>query len=216
MRGSRWALLALIVAIVGVFTAKELVKQGRRSRAAAPAVTQEAAPPAPGDPSTEAVTQTERATERDASLAAPRQDKPAPDRSNAAAPPRSGAAAESASAARAAPPPDEATHGPLDGSRLDACLKSGRPTVADFGMGWCQPCRMMEPVLQQAASDYRGKANIVFVDLEQYGDLGREYRIAVMPTQVFFNAKGEEVTRHMGYMGSAQIEEQLAALGVKK
>jgi thioredoxin 1 len=104
----------------------------------------------------------------------------------------------------------------LPGSRLDDCLRSGRPTLADFGKGWCVPCRMMEPVLKRAGQNYRGKANIVFVDMEEYGNLARQYRIAAMPTQIFFDAQGKEVTRHLGYMGTEDIERELAALGVKK
>jgi len=88
--------------------------------------------------------------------------------------------------------------------------------MADFGKGWSQPCRMMLPVLKQAAQEYWGTANIVFVDMEEYGDLARQYRIAAMPTQIFFDAQGKEVTRHLGYMGTEDIERELAALGVKK
>jgi thioredoxin 1 len=119
-------------------------------------------------------------------------------------------------AARSGAASDEATEGPLSGSELAACLKSGRPTLADFGMGWCEPCKMMVPVLEQAARDYAGKANIVSVELQEYGELGREYRIVTMPTLIFFNEKGEEVSRHMGYMGTEDIERELATLGVKK
>jgi len=88
--------------------------------------------------------------------------------------------------------------------------------MADFGKGWCIPCKQMVPVLKQAAQDYWGKANIVFVELDEYADLGRQYRIAAMPTQIFFDGKGEEVSRHMGYMGTEDIERELAALGITK
>lgn len=110
----------------------------------------------------------------------------------------------------------EAVERPLTGSALSEALGNGRPTMADFGKGWCQPCKEMVPVLDQAAKDYRGKANIIYVDLEQYPDLGHLYRISAMPTQVFFNANGAEAARHIGYMDTAQIEQQLAALGAKR
>jgi thioredoxin 1 len=106
--------------------------------------------------------------------------------------------------------------GPLPGSELAKCLKSGRPTMADFGRGWCIPCKMMVPVLKRAAQDYRGRANIVFVELDEYADLGRKHRIAAMPTQIFFNAKGKEVSRNMGYLDSKGIDLQFAKMAVKK
>jgi thioredoxin 1 len=123
---------------------------------------------------------------------------------------------EAAPGAPAHPSAEGKPEGPLPGSKLAECLKSGRPTMADFGKGWCQPCKMMVPVLKQAAQDYWGKANIVFVELDEYAELGGNYRIAAMPTQVFFDAKGKEVSRHMGYMGTEDIERELAALGVKR
>jgi thioredoxin 1 len=74
----------------------------------------------------------------------------------------------------------------------------------------------MVPVLKQAAQDYRGKASIVFVNLEEYPDLDRQYRIAAMPTQIFFDGKGKEIKRHMGYMSAEEVARELAALGVKR
>ena len=105
---------------------------------------------------------------------------------------------------------------PMAGSGLAAALSSGRPTMADFGKGWCQPCKAMVPVLEQAARDYAGKANIIYVDMEQYATVALAYGIQVMPTQIFFDAKGAEVDRHMGYMAPPDIEKALARVGVKK
>ncbi|HUT74152.1 MAG TPA: thioredoxin family protein [Armatimonadota bacterium] len=173
MRGSRWILLVVILAIVAVFIAKEAIKERSSAR---PAATIGGAG------------------------SAPEETAPGP----------------SAPSAQAKPAPEGKPEGPLPGSRLADCLKSGRPTMADFGKGWCVPCKMMVPVLKQAAQDYWGKANIVFVELDEYADLGRGYRIATMPTQIFFNTKGEEVSRHMGYMGTEDIERELATLGLKK
>ena len=106
--------------------------------------------------------------------------------------------------------------GPLPGSQLEKCLKSGRPTMADFGRGWCKPCKAMVPILKRAAQDYRGKANIVFVELGDYMHLARKYRIAVMPEQIFFDAKGKEVARHLGYIDNQGIDSQFAKMKVKK
>jgi thioredoxin 1 len=105
---------------------------------------------------------------------------------------------------------------PLPGSALAKCLKSGRPTMADFGRGWCKPCKAMVPILDRAARDYRGKANIVFVEMGEYEKLARQYRIAFMPTQIFFDAKGKEMSRHIGYLDNKGINEQFAKMGAKK
>jgi len=103
---------------------------------------------------------------------------------------------------------------PLPGSKLAECLKSGRPTMADFGAGWCRACKLMEPVLVQAATKYEGRANVVYVDTDKYSQVARSYRIASIPTQIFFDAKGEKVSQHIGYWPIEDVARALAAAGV--
>jgi thioredoxin 1 len=88
--------------------------------------------------------------------------------------------------------------------------------MADFGLGTCKPCKAMEPILRQAAQDYWGKANILFIELDKYPDLARAYRIAVMPTQIFFDASGRQLDSHMGFLAREDIDQRLAALGVRQ
>ncbi len=104
--------------------------------------------------------------------------------------------------------------GPLSGADLDACLKSGLPTMADFGRGTCHACQQMAPVLEQAARDYRGRANIVFVELDKYPELGRKYNIRLMPTQVFFDKSGSVVNSHVGGLTREGVDYYLKSLGV--
>jgi thioredoxin 1 len=103
----------------------------------------------------------------------------------------------------------------LTGAAFSKALKSGRPTMAEFGLGTCEVCRKMAPLLEKAAAEYAGKANIVSVDLDEYAALGRYYQIRAMPTQIFYNTKGEEVGRHVGFLPSEEIASKLAELGVK-
>ena len=103
----------------------------------------------------------------------------------------------------------------LSGDDLSEALKSGRPTMAEFGLGTCEVCKRMAPLLEQAADGYAGKANIVSVDLDDHPAVGRYYQIRAMPTQVFFDSEGEEVGRHVGFLPSEEIEAKLAELGVK-
>ncbi len=106
--------------------------------------------------------------------------------------------------------------GPLSGADLDKCLKSGIPTVADFGVGSCVACKLMEPVLAQAAPKYRDRVNIVFVSTDQYPAAARRYQITAIPTQVLFDAEGKEVGRHIGYYPIEDLEAQLRSLGLAK
>ena len=104
---------------------------------------------------------------------------------------------------------------PLTGNKLSACLKSGKPTLADFGSGWCAECKRQAPVLDEAATRFQGRANVVFVSVDDYADLARRYRVATIPCQILFDAKGQEASRHIGFMPLEAIAAELTRLGVK-
>lgn len=94
-------------------------------------------------------------------------------------------------------------------------LASGRPTLVDFGAAFCVPCKRMKPILDSLKTEYAGRANVIFVDIKQERDMASRYRIMLMPTQVFYDAGGKEIKRHMGFMDKAEIIAEFKALGVK-
>lgn len=94
-------------------------------------------------------------------------------------------------------------------------LTSGRPSLIDFGAGKCIPCKKMKPILDELRQEYEGKANVVFVDVWIDNDIGGRYRVQMIPTQIFYNAKGKEIKRHMGFMDKPEIIKVLKELGVK-
>ena len=94
-------------------------------------------------------------------------------------------------------------------------LTSGKPTVADFGARSCIPCKKMAPILEELSSELSGKANVLFTDVWKDDTIAGRYRIQMIPTQIFFNAKGQEIKRHMGFIEKADILKELKALGMK-
>ncbi len=94
-------------------------------------------------------------------------------------------------------------------------LASGKPTLIDFGAGFCIPCKAMKPILDSLKKEYNGKANVIFVDIKEEKDMPQKYRIQLIPTQVFFNAKGKEVNRHMGFMDRPAIVSEFKSMGVR-
>ncbi len=98
---------------------------------------------------------------------------------------------------------------------LENALKKGLPVVADFGRGTCVPCKMMQPILEKLESDFEGKAIVLIIDIREYGALSQKYGINLIPTQIFFDANGEEVFRHQGFMPEEDIVVQLKKMGVE-
>ena len=92
--------------------------------------------------------------------------------------------------------------------------QTGRPALVEFGSGTCKECKRMAQILPGVKEEYAGRAEVVTVDVEEWAELGTEYRLRIIPTQIFFDAKGRESLRHEGYLTSEKIAEQFAALGV--
>jgi thioredoxin 1 len=94
-------------------------------------------------------------------------------------------------------------------------LSSGKPTVIDLGARTCIPCKKMAPILESLSGEYRGKANVLFIDVHEDQAGARKFRIQMIPTQIFFNAQGKEVKRHVGFMDKEAIIKELKAAGLK-
>jgi len=98
---------------------------------------------------------------------------------------------------------------------IRTALASGRPTLVDFGARSCVPCKKMAPILEQLEKEYRGRANVIFVDVWQDRSIGGRYRVQMIPTQIFYDAKGNEAGRHVGFLDRQPIIDTFAKLGVK-
>jgi thioredoxin 1 len=98
---------------------------------------------------------------------------------------------------------------------IRAALASGKPTVADFGARTCIPCKKMAPILEELNRELKGKANVLFIDVWQDNKLGGQYKVQMIPTQIFFDAKGKEVKRHIGFIDKPDILKELKSAGPK-
>jgi len=94
-------------------------------------------------------------------------------------------------------------------------LGSGKPTVIDLGARTCIPCKKMAPILESISAEYRGRASVLFIDVHKNSSAGERFKIQMIPTQIFFNAKGIEVKRHVGFMEKVDILKELKTAGLK-
>jgi thioredoxin 1 len=88
------------------------------------------------------------------------------------------------------------------------------PRLVDLGKGTCIPCKMMAPILEELKGEYEGRAVVEVIDLRENGRAAADYQVRVIPTQIFFDANGEEVWRHEGFLPKDQIIAKLSELGV--
>jgi thioredoxin 1 len=91
----------------------------------------------------------------------------------------------------------------------------GTVTMIDLGKKTCTQCKMMAPILEKLKIKYKGKAEIVFINLLEDPEQQYRFKLTALPTQIFFNPEGEEVFRHTGFMAEKAIVEQLNKMGVE-
>lgn len=64
-------------------------------------------------------------------------------------------------------------------------LKSTTPVVVDFWAPWCQPCRMIAPVLENLAGEYADKITVAKVDTDKNPEWAMKYGVQGIPTLLF-------------------------------
>ena len=88
------------------------------------------------------------------------------------------------------------------------------PMLIDVGADSCIPCRMMAPILGDLEKEYEGILTVQFVDAWKNPEEAQKYRVRGIPTQIFYDASGKELGRHMGYISKEDILKGFEQLGV--
>ncbi|MFC1717706.1 thioredoxin family protein [Candidatus Poribacteria bacterium] len=79
------------------------------------------------------------------------------------------------------------------------------PRLVELGADKCIPCKMMAPILKELKKEYAGKLQIESIDVKKNPEAIKQYGIRVIPTQIFYDANGEEFQRHQGFMDKGEI-----------
>jgi thioredoxin 1 len=90
----------------------------------------------------------------------------------------------------------------------------GLVNLVDLGSDYCLPCKMMTPIMTKVEKDYKGKAAVVYINIEKFPDQAKHFGIRVIPTQIFYDKKGKEVYRHEGFLSEKDIVAQFKKMGV--
>ena len=91
-----------------------------------------------------------------------------------------------------------------DNELEDRILQAEGPLLIDFWAEWCGPCRSLAPVLEELGDDYRGRATIAKVNVDNNAAASARYGVRSIPTLVLFHG-GEEKARLVGAHPKAAI-----------
>ena len=65
------------------------------------------------------------------------------------------------------------------------------PCIIDFYADWCQPCKMVAPILDELSGEYEGKINIFKIDTEVEQELAGAFGIKSIPSMLFCPKDGQ-------------------------
>jgi thioredoxin 1 len=97
---------------------------------------------------------------------------------------------------------------------LAEARKEGKAVMLELGSVGCIPCEQMKPVMEKLRTSYKGKLDVLFVDVRKDQNTARKFGVYVIPTQVFLDRNGREFHRHIGFYGYEEIVPILKKAGL--
>ncbi len=89
---------------------------------------------------------------------------------------------------------------------------AAKPALYEFGAGYCFSCKEMAKIMAQLKSTHGSQVEFRMVYADKEKELFHRYKIVLIPTQVFLNAAGKEVDRHLGALSREEVLRKLKAL----
>ncbi len=94
-----------------------------------------------------------------------------------------------------------------------AVANTNLPKLWDFWATWCPPCKQLTPTIEALAKEYEGKIEITSINVDEDKGLSEKFDVQAIPTLVFLDASGKELSRIVGLVPRDTIVGRFKALG---
>lgn len=90
-------------------------------------------------------------------------------------------------------------------AKFNDIINNNKPVLVDFYADWCQPCKMVSPILEQVKRDLGEKVMIIKINVDKNPAISAKYGIRSIPTLMLFK-NGEMKFSQAGVVPSEQIK----------
>ncbi len=95
-------------------------------------------------------------------------------------------------------------------SKFNDIIQGETPVLIDFSAEWCQPCKMMPPILKEVKKQLGDRIRILKVDVDRNPAIAQKHQIRNVPTLMVFK-KGKVIFRQAGVIPAPQLVQMLHA-----
>ncbi|MGM0496436.1 MAG: thioredoxin [Bacteroidota bacterium] len=88
-------------------------------------------------------------------------------------------------------------------------FEGDKPVIIDFYADWCQPCKIVSPILEEIAQEYEGKIDVYKIDTEDQQELAAMFGIRSIPS-ILFIPKDEQPQMAQGALPKDTIEKAIS------